>query len=302
MAFGLSVCWLFPGEPGSFPEPFVPALTDVARFETWYRVLFSGQGPTPEHLILTKETYSFVRTSNANLFDFDCTQSEPLLPLHQRLRADVYEYFKDLISCYDIVTRSTDPVMITNCFARILIFVDFSSIKYQRNFIGLIIPIFHVFFYGIWGSESIRYDFDTIESITASAFVRFLSAPPFTFLKLTSDSQQLSDFTTRFLLQARNFQLFQAHGNISTLPFLRRWIRHLFSDELDLGDLIRVWDWILHSLSTKTFLDAVAAMCAAIAIEMRSECECGFSEELISVLEDLTKVPIDLVLARVETL
>jgi hypothetical protein len=103
---------------------------------------------------------------------------------------------------------------------------------------------------------------------------------------------------TKFLQKLSAFQLLQTRRNIAKLPFLPKWVAFLFAADLDLEQVIEIWNWIMHAVGPKTFSDALACICAAIPVEMRSECEKGDTDELIGVLDDLSNLQVPLVLAR----
>jgi hypothetical protein len=295
-AEGLPLC---PAERGPFQAPFVRQSDDYDRFENWYRALFSARELTQEQIDRICETYYFVVSSNPGTFDFDVVRPNPPSSLHRRLRAHLITYFRDLARSCGLPTRLTKLQSAINCFARMLLFVDFNSVTYQREFISLLVPIFHVVFYGIWSPECEDLGrAEAVEALSAIALVRFLSAPPFRYLKLLSCAEQANGMTTLFLKKLAPFQLFQTKRGLANLPFLGRWFGNLFGADLRVEESILIWDWLLREMRKRSFSDALVAVCAAIPVEMRAECERGDADELMELVQDLKRLRVPAVLRR----
>jgi hypothetical protein len=301
----MPVCWLFPADPGPFPEPFVAHDDDFTRFKEWYRALFSLNEPTCEDLLRISNTYAFILSTNPDVFDFDWSLKAPASGIHQRLKRDLTRYFKVLVLSYHLPVNSSKLDFIVHSFARMLLFLDFNSLAYRRIFIDFLVPIFHVCFHGMWSrcpEAEERLDYATVEALAATALVRFLSAPPFEFLRLLGGGDRLTNFTNQFLEKLARFQLFQTRRTFSKLPFLGQWVGHFFAGAWGLGQVVEIWDWVIRSSRNRTFPDALAAVCAAIPVEMRAECDPGDSEKLIEIIKDTGKLPVARLLARAAAL
>jgi hypothetical protein len=180
-----------------------------------------------------------------------------------------------------------------------LLFVDFNRIEYQQSFIAFLVPIFHVMFYGIWSPDAEDLAAPAaVEALAASALVRFLSAPPFTFGTLVTGAEQEKDLANLFLAKLAPYQLFQTRRTFAALPFLAKWIQNLFAMDLPLENVILIWNWLLKEVEKRRFMDAIVAVCAAIPVELRAECQRADSDELMELVRDLTRLPVLAVLAR----
>jgi hypothetical protein len=290
----LSICWLVPKDPGPFPGAFEAKVGDYDRFVSWFTLLFSVKRFDDEIVQHVVATYDCIRLSHAAMFNFDFRKRECPTPLHKRVLVDVFRCLHFLRQESSLTTFAVEDDDLLNTFGRILLYSCVNGIEYRVNLCDLLVPIFHVCYYGIWASprkSGLPFEMPAMEALTADAFVRFLSRPPIAYGTLFApESDGLTKFVELLECKLEPFQLGQLGRDMCRSETFMSWTESMFSSEFDFEQTIMIWEWMFDNVRKCGFVDAFAAFCAQLALEMREHCITSGSAHLCKLLEDLDDV------------
>jgi hypothetical protein len=290
----LTVCWLVPDEPGPFPGAFEANVSDYDRFISWFTLLFSVKRidrAIIEHVVAT---YDCVRASHAATFNFDFRKRECPTPLHKRVLTDVFHCLRLLRQESSLTLFAVEDDDLLNIFGRMLLYSSVNLIEYRGALCDLLVPIFHVCYYGIWASprkSGLPFEMSAMEALTADAFVRFLSRPPIAYGTLFArESDNLTKFVELLESKLEPFQLGQIGRDMCRGEAFISWTESMFLGEFNFEQTIVIWEWMFDKVHRFGFIDAFAAFCAQLALEMRDHCITSDSAHLCKLLEDLEHV------------
>lgn len=304
----LPFCWLVPHDPGPFPEPFSRTFDDYDKFKLWFNILTSIQDPENsealKHIILT---YKTIVNSSKEIFSINCVYAKQKCELHQRIRAEILPIIYDLREDYELSKAYSDKdEMIENVFARILIYAHLSGIEFREDFVKLIIPIFHVYYYGILQSQQIEFRLEIIEALVADSFVRFMTGPIFNHIKVF-DPSYMESLLKQFisLIKSEHSYKVMTINQITPNSFALGWIRTIFMTEINFGEVIKIWDFLftrMHQFtkSKKTenngihqFHLDILFLCAGCVRARENECTRVKPYQTLETLQDLDDVKAD---------
>ncbi|OHS95204.1 hypothetical protein TRFO_02144 [Tritrichomonas foetus] len=288
----LPACWLVPGDPGPFPAPFDRSYDDFNRFKAWFQTLTSVSDPKKiiDQIVLT---YNSIKGENIDLFDFNCIESNPTNPIHKKIRYDVLKSIHKLRKEYDLsVVGTRDDEKIENVIGRILIYASINEIEYRRGFCDLIMPIMHVYYYGILGSYDIDFDLPLVEALVADSFVRFMTGPIVNHIRVFTETKYVNDLSARFMDLLKPYPIYSIMTNDGIEPkfFLNKWINLVFIQELDFPEVIKIWDHLFENCTPGYFHLKLISLAAGATLAKESKCKVLPSYqhlETIQAIEDL---------------
>ena len=249
----LPFCWLVPGDPGPFPAPFKRTLGDLDRFKKWFSFLTSIKDPEKKDVIKAiVATYKTIQKNNKEIFSINCIEAKPKNPIHQRIRADILNIIYKLKRYHDIpLSTPKNDEIIENVIGRILIYSHLNGIEYHKGFCEIVLPIFHVYYYGVLQSEIIGYNMTLIEAIVADSFVRLMTNPIFNHLKVFPPSKFMKTLLYQLIEFIKPYSIYQMIINAKIEPqfFASRWIRTIFVKDLDFSESIKLWSYLFDKSS-----------------------------------------------------
>lgn len=259
----LPFCWLVPDNPGPFPAPFNRTSGDFDRFKKWFSTLTSIKNPEKADAIdAIVLTYQNIKQNNEELFSINCIEARPKNSLHQRMRPNILNIVYKLKKYHDIPdSPPTNGDIIENVIGRILVYAHLNGIEYHKRFCELVLPIIHVYYYGVLQSEAIRYDMDLIEAMVADSFVRLMTNPVFYHLNVFPPSKFMNELLNKFIETIKPYSIYQMimNANIKPSCFASRWIETIFVKDLDFSEVIKIWDYLFDKLSQKISISRSAS-------------------------------------------
>lgn len=169
------------------------------------------------------------------------------------MRVHILNIVRKLRIHYDLThSTPTDNEMIENIIGRILIFAHLNHIEYHEYFCQLVLPIIHVYYYGVVQSTVIKYDLDLIEALVADSFVKLMSNPIFNHLSTFSSSKYIERLLSQTIEKIKPFSIYQMISNkIEPSLYASRWIKTIFVKDLDFAEAIKLWDYLFDKISSK---------------------------------------------------
>ena len=265
----LDLCWLTIDDPGPYPKPFMYDEESKIRFQNWLRLLISMDNP----ILLYKpmvETYKHLKEQNKEHFSIDCSIMHLQNPLHRQIRDDLFEILSSMRNYYGFVVCGPDcKDMLLDILARILLYVHLLGNEYKKDLICLLIPLYHITYYGLVFWDEPISSLNSIESFTANLFYRFLNQSPIQFAnpikkfdlldnikaKLGPKSR-LAPFLTMNLVSLKSPLLAKTYD---LTYIVLNWQKTAFFNCFSLKKLMNLLDWFLLRVHDKkeSFQDAI---------------------------------------------
>lgn len=287
----LPACYLALNESGPFQPPFDRNVTDYERFVKWFTILVSPDNPS-KFLGPIVDTYRTMIELNEEAFDLSCFDHRFRIPLHQQIYDDIDPIIRDIRINYDLPTMEAyQKDEIYDVFSRILIYAHLNQIKYQKHFFSLLIPIFHVYYYGIMLADDMRFQLPNIEAYVAHSFVRFLSSPPFMYNNFFVEAKIIAK-TTAIIVKNEALSLMDHCKSlgIDVQPFLIKWIQTLFVGELVFEEVIQIWEHIFNTISDKRIEEIVSQLIFGLFLDFEEYCLLYDEEDTLDAFNELDSV------------
>ena len=296
----LPACWLVPGDPGPFPIPFRRTHDDRKRFLKWFNAITSIKKPES----VCKElsiTYNTIIDSNKELFSINCLETNTENPLHSEIRQDVIKTIHSLKTDYNLsFSPIGDNDIIENIISRILIYAHLNGINYKKGLCELVLPIIHVYFYGILNSEKLYFDMPTVESFTADSFVKFMTNPTINHIRFLQPLNEINELQEKImnLIKPYSIYVIVKQNNIDIGFLLNRWIPDIFVFDMDFGEVVKVWDYIFSQCPPKDFHSVLLSLCAAILILFQSKCVKMKPKKIYEILLNIHEISANSIIAQ----
>ena len=336
----LPFCWLVPGDPGPFPAPFNRTFDDFERFKKWFTHLTSIKNPEKKDAIQAIVlTYETIKKENTEIFSINCIEVKPRTPLHQRMRVDILNTIYKIKKYHDLpLSPPINEDIIENIIGRILVYAHLNGIEYHKGFCELVLPIMHVYYYGVLQSEVLEYSMPFIEAIVADSFVRLMSSPLYNHYDIFPPSKSINSLLNQLIEYIKPYQIYQMikNGKIEPQFFASRWIKTIFIQDIDFSEVIKIWDYLFEksvlkisssqslSLSQSSlnssqkiypsssmqeishpfnkFHHNITLLCAACVLEREQACKELNAYEYLEKIQEIDDLTAETIISRIKSL
>lgn len=289
-------------------HPYAPSEDDLNKFSRLYILLFPDTPFNEKSMRKDADQYHQAIDSDPR-YNISIYRPDPQFKIHMRLYQDISRTigkFRNDIKVNDPYSTEKKHDAVMETLARILMFTDDNQIPYCQGFCDLLIPIYHIFFYGLCfasncfppSAEQLQF----IEGVAAIGFLHFMTIEPFCHYRLFPNSQPNS---LNCILEKMNAlgqrlntinlgAILQEHS-INPMLFAGRWLMLAFTQDLPFNEVLVVWNFVINKLyikkkrnETSSFHDQMLKICFNVAYLKQNSCKDKSQTQIIQILQNIS--------------